>query len=427
VVLTLDEETYTLEPKKVRGVIAVDLKENVTLKTSGRSLTCPPLQQVLANNKWVTAKNLKVGDLVAVSKRLNFGRHRLPDHEIDLLSIWLAEGAGYQITNQTPEIIRVMTKAASHLGLVPAAKDGLQWTFFNGDRTGGPQAGTKNPLRRMLEGHGLWRCNSKTKFVPPIVFRLEEDQISRFLNLFMACDGCVNRRSKNTWAIEIGLANELLVRQLAKLFHKYGIRGQISHKVHRAVSRRDGEPFQSWRFITSDPGCIESFASRIGALSKESQTANARSAAARSRGNCNAYLPISHDDFIKHLVYTPVSKGKFGGYNCVVSRDLPPMLRESLNTWRKQTRYRTSMRRYNSLRQFTDGFFAHLVDRDVAWEEITAVETAGPVTMTRLSIQDGRCYIADGVFTRRPSIESRRIGSFANGGDHRGFQWDLSF
>ncbi|WP_158608155.1 LAGLIDADG family homing endonuclease [Paraburkholderia sp. BL17N1] len=399
-ILTLNEASYVLGSSKVVGVFDRGVSESINVKTAYRSVCCSSERQVLANGVWTDTKGIKRGDLVAVPKRLTFGRRLLPEYEVDLLALWLAEGHNYRISNQTPEIVQVMVDAAAHYGLVPTANDGLNWQLTNGDRTGGPQAGSKNGMRRMLERHGVWGLRSKTKFIPDELFDLQEQQLARFLNLFVACDGCICRRSKDTWALEIGLANERMLSQIGMLLHKFGIRGQIRHKVHNAVGRRSGLPFESWRFIASDPDALEAFASRIGAISKERVVQAAREAALASRGNCNSYLPISHDDFIKHLVYTPVLKNKRSCHNFKVARDLPEELRQGLTSWRKQTPSRVSQRRYAQLKGFSDGFFSAIAEGEVAWEEVTAVEQNAPARGWDLTLAGNRNFIYGGIVTR---------------------------
>jgi hypothetical protein len=180
------------------------------------------------------------------------------------------------------------------------------------------------------------------------------------------------------------------------LLHKFGIRGQVRHKVHNAVSRRDGLPFESWRFIASDPDALEAFGSRIGAISKERAVQAAREAALASRGNCNSYIPISHDDFIRHLVYTPVHKNKRSGHNFKVARDLPEELRQGLTSWRKQTPSRISQRRYSKLKGFSDGFFSAIAEGDVSWEEVTAVERGAPARAWDLTLAGNRNFFYGG-------------------------------
>jgi|GEM_PF-6158064 len=400
--LTINEETYCLETKPVQRVQESGVKATVMVETAGRTLRCSVNSLLLVNSHWGYACDVTPGDLVAVPKHLAFGNKRLTKHELEILAIWLAEGSGYTISNTTPKILDITRSYADAVCLTMVSNDGKDWGLHNGDRTGGPQAGSKNPLRRMLESYGLWGCNSKTKFIPDIVFELKKDQVARFLNLFFACDGNISHRTKNTWSLECGLANERLVRQLAKLLHKFGITGAIRHKVHQKVSTRTGKPFESWTFVTSRPGGISTFATEIGCLAKELQLRQALAAGKLSRGNCNRYLPIAHDDFIRHLQYKPTPKegaARRGGNNAVVGRDLPPALTHCLTSWRKQTATRISTRRYERLRDFSDGFFDSVYIADVAWEEVKTVAPAGEAQTWNMTIEGCQNCISEGIIT----------------------------
>jgi intein/homing endonuclease len=414
-VLTANEDTYKVQPRCVVAVESNGVKETVVVKTAGRSLRSTPHHPILANNTWINAGDLKVGDLVAVPKRLAFGASTLPDHVVDILAIWLAEGNNYTISNTTPEILDAVRRAACAFGkdLTVTSKGGVDWIVSNGDKTGGPQAGSKNPMRIMLEGFGLWGKTSKTKFVPDAVFGLNEGQLARFLNLFFACDGCICKRAGKTWAIEVGLANERMTRQVASLLHKFGIRTQIKHKVHAECSSVTGVAFESWRLIASDSTSIIAFATKIGALSKEKAVSKALDAALRSAGSSNSYLPISHDDFVGHLSYTPKEAGKYGGYNCAVARDLPEELRQGLTSWRKQTPTRMSVRRYEALRGFSDGHFGPIVDGDIAWEEVKSVEKADSVQTWDLSIEGNHNFIANGIVVHNTQLAKICLIKFA--------------
>lgn len=411
-VLTINEDTYALEPKPVKHLHDNGVKDTLRVVTrSGQLIELTPNHPLLANNTWTEARDLKLGDLVAVPRSTVFGNKQIPKHELDMLAIWLAEGADYRISNGTPEIISVMENFVKEFGgdLKLKKETGVDWAITNGKRTGGSQAGTKNPVRSALEKYGVWGLNSKTKFIPNEIFSLPRHQLARFLNLFIACDGSINLRSKNTWAVEIGLANEKMVRQLADLLLKFGIRGQISHKVHSRKSSVTERNFESWRFITSDSKSIETFCEEIGSLSKEEKVDQALLAARASAGSSNNYLPISYDDFVEHLSYEPESKGKYGGYNYAVARELPDELRSELNGWRKITATRVTERRYERLRGFSDGYYNPIADGDVAWDEIVSIEPVGRQQTYDLTIEDNHNFIAGGIVTHNTQLAKTTI------------------
>lgn len=411
-VLTINEGTMLLEPKTVKHVMDNGNKETLLVKTSRRELRCTPNHPILANGEWVDAGNLKVGDLVAVPKRLAFGTKRLPSHVVDYLAIWLAEGSFYTISNTTSEILDVLRKAITGfdngLTLRPSkSKPDVDWKVANGDRSS--RKVSKNAARLMLEGMGLWGRDSKTKFIPDILFELEGDQLARFLNLFFACDGCITKKSKNTWSVELGLANEGMTRQIAKLLHKFGIVGSIYHKVHKSVSAISGKPFESWTYCATNPTSVCAFAERIGCLSKERQLGEAYSAMRRKRININEYLPVRYDEFVRHLTYSPVQKGKYGGYNAVVARDLPCELREGLNVWRKQTVERVSRYRFEKLRGYSDGSLNVYADGDVAWEEVVAIEDGGVCQTWDLTIEDNHNFVSNGIVTHNSFLSKAEL------------------
>lgn len=414
-VLTVSEDRYQIQPQRVVAVESNGIKETVIVKTAGRMLRSTPHHPILANNQWINAGDLKVGDLVAVPKRLAFGSGSMPAHFVDLLAIWLAEGCDYKIANTTSEILDVVRESIARMGrgLNLTSENGVDWQVSNGDRSGGSQAGSKNPMRLMLESMGVWGLNSKTKFIPDAVFALNEAQLARFLNLFFATDGCITHRSGNTWAIEIGLANERMTRQLASLLHKFGIRTQVSHKVHKACSSVTGDSFESWRLIASDSKSIIAFATKIGALSKEKAVQLALDAALKSRGSSNAYLPVPYKNFIEHMEYAPKVVGKYGGYNNFVARDLPEALQSGLNSWRKQTPSRVSVRRFEALRGFSDGYFDPIADGDVAWEEVTSVESAESAQTWDLSIEGNHNFIANGTVVHNTQLAKVCLIKFA--------------
>ena len=421
-VLTVNEDTYELEAKPVQHVLDNGVKETVVVKTSGREIRCTPNHPLLVNNTWIDAGKVKAGDLIAVPKNLAFGNKRMNELDLDILAIWLAEGSGYSISNTTPEILAAVRDYADSRSLEMKSTDSINWSLRNGDRSGGSQAGTKNPLRKLLESFELWGKKSKTKFIPDLIFNLEKDQVARFLNLFFACDGNISRRSKNTWSIECGLANEKMLRQISKLLHKFGVRGAIRHKVHNKKSKITGRNFESWSYVASGSTAIEIFAYEIGCLSKEGRLDEAIVDSSKSRGNCNEYIPITHDEFVGKLDYSPEPKqglARKGGNNAVVGKDLPPELTQGLTNWRKQSSSRCTIKRYKSIRKWTKGYFDPLVYMDVAWEEVKSVEQSDEAQTWDLTIQDNHNFIAEGVVTHNTALAKVTVIRRAAGGKKR--------
>lgn len=413
--LTLNEDTYAIEARPVTGVAHNGVRETVVVRTASRAIRCTPNHPILVNNAWIDAGDLRPGDLVGVARRTTFGNLRMLDHEVDYLAIWLAEGSGHVVSNATPEIVDILRRSVLGFGegtrlVASTSKPGVDWYVTTGRGSGDFKR--QAPVTRLLKRHGLFGLNSKTKRIPDAIYRLPKSQLARFLNLFIACDGCITRRSKRTWSLEIGLANERLVRQLAELLAKFGIRGQIRHKIHKACGK-DGHSFESWTFVASTSDAIFAFATEIGAVSKEAAVDKALQDAARSRGSSNDYLPIAHDAFVEHLKFDLVDQGKYGGHNAIVARGMPEDLRIGLSSWRKQTRTRVSRRRYETLRIHSDGFFDPVADGDLVWEEVLSVEPAAQVETFDLCMEGNHNFFADGICTHNSQLAKIEIATRA--------------
>lgn len=398
-IVCLNPNTYLLEIKKVKAIENNGIKPIYKISTNAHSVLVTDNHPFLQGNEWVEVKDLKVGSLVGTPKSLPFGNFSMPDEDIVLLATWLAEGCRYQISNATPEIIQEVSNACALKGmwLLNDREDGVSWTVYYGERRADK---TLNPLKLLMDKYSLWDCRSKTKFIPDDIFRLNRRQLARFLNLFVACDGCITSRGK-VFELEIGLANERMIKQLQSLFLKFGIRGQVRYKKHKAKSSVTGENFESWTFRVSESKSLQKFCEEIGALSKEEAVFKALQACLKSSGTCNEYLPISYEDFLPHATYDVDSHrvGKYGGYNCKFERGVDPVFREIMKNWRKQSTNRISVKRYEQLRSYSDGYFDPLIDGDVAWEEIKSIEYVGEKETIDLEVEDHHNFIANGFIT----------------------------
>lgn len=403
-VLTVNEQTYELEIKPVQHVHDNGIKDTVLIRTGGRELHCTPNHPLLVNNRWVEAGNIKTGDLVAVPRSTLFGTQRMADHEVDFLAIWLAEGEKSHVSNTTPAVLDALRTAlaAWDCELVHIQKADWRWRRAAHSKNFG-RGGLSTAPRAFLEKLGLFSLNSKTKRIPDCIFRLPEDQLARFLNLFIACDGSISTTTKRQARLEIGLANQHMVRQLASLLHKFGIRGGIRHKIHKSLNKH-GVPYESWSYVSSRKIDILSFCERIGAIGKKQSVDIARQVASTSAGSCNDYLPISHDDFAKHLDCERRQLGKNGGHNAVVARGLPENARQNLTAWRRQTPKRCSVRRYAVVRGYSDGYFDPIADGGLVWEEVKAVAATGEKQTYDLTVEGNHNFIANGLVTHNTHL-----------------------
>lgn len=386
---------YRIEPKRILAFQNNGVRETVTVKTASRSLCSTPNHPHFVNGDWVEAKDIKTGDLLAVPRSTNFGDHEMAKHELDLLAIWLAEGSDNRISNTDSEILQITADAVKSFDcrLEHMRGPDYRWVY---------DSGKVSPATKFLKDIGVWGRDSKTKFIPDEVFRLKEDQLARFLNLFFATDGCITKSG----CLEIGLANERMVRQLSDLLCKFGIHGSVNHKIHKACSSRTGEHFESWRWKTKDKTSVLNFCEKIGAIGKEKAVNNAYKLALASSGNRNRYIPLSYEQALSHLNFETENVGRYGGYNAAVKRGMPEDLRLILNSWRKQNKNRCSVQRFESLRPWLDNTLEHLTDGDIIWEEVTEIVSSGEQQTFDVTVEDNGNLFANGVLSHNTHLSA---------------------
>lgn len=207
----------------------------------------------------------------------------------------------------------------------------------------------------------------------------------------------------------MGLANPVMLSQIAQLLLKFGIRGRFRHKTHKALNRF-GAPYESWDFVFNDSRYLEIFCTEIGALAKEDRCEEALSSARKSAGSCNAYLPIGIEEIIPFLTYAPTSERRAGRRSSnAVLKDAPSELLALLTSWRKQSPHRCSVRRWEQIRPWTRGEYDNLANGGVAWEEVLAVTPVGKAETYDLTVEDSHNFIVEGLVTHNTETRKRKL------------------
>jgi len=397
---------------KVVGLMNNGMRPTLNIRLSGRVLPCTDNHPLLVNgNHWVNAGDVRVNDLVAVLRSdPQFGTERMADDDLDFLAMWLAEGAAYTISNQTPAIVNRLHEVAAGWDLTPTSDDGCAWYLKMNAPRHDANLGVRHQARLLLERLGLWGRDSKTKFIPDCVFKLPRDQLARFLSVFYGCDGycCpkTERGGRVAYTIGTGLANRLMVRQMSALLLKFGIRGSFTHRHHAARSRRTGQRFHSWRLETVCSDGIVRFAEEIGMLGKETAVQRALIAAkALTRPNCNDLLPITEQEFSDHVV---IRRYHITPHNARI-RGAAPDLLQNMSLWRNRNSRRVSRAMFEKIRKHSDGSFDNLADGDVVWERVVAIEDGGVRQTYDLEVEGEHNFIVEGAVVHNSEMAKRKL------------------
>lgn len=191
---------------------------------SGRSIIVSYDHPMLSTFGYVEAKDLKPGNRIQALRAKIDSDYEIQDEELLLATLMIFDGhckSNLSFCNMDPKVVEVAKKCAAYYGCSLKQYDNKsQYSYWF---TGGVNSGIANMLRKL----GLYGHLAYTKRVPAEWFNLSMRQKYMFIDMMIATDGAVDTRSGQ---IQIGLANEGLIRDVQTLLSTMGI---VSTYIHR--------------------------------------------------------------------------------------------------------------------------------------------------------------------------------------------------
>lgn len=213
---------------------------------SGREVEATANHPFMTLNGWVPLGELKVGNRVAVPRRVPEPvlTQRMADDEVILLAHMIGDGSC--VKNQPiryasidEENLAAVTQAATHFG-VTAVRDDYPAARVTTLRMPAPYHlthGKRNPIAAWLDKLGLFGLRSHEKFIPAEVFALPNDQLVLFLRHLWATDGSVSWDARQGQGrVYYASTSRRLVDDVAQLLLRVGVFGRIK-KVTKAGYR----------------------------------------------------------------------------------------------------------------------------------------------------------------------------------------------
>lgn len=185
---------------------------------SGRKITASYDHPILTVFGYKQLQELKVGDRVqALCAELD-SNYEIDDNELLLAALLIFEGKcgdrSIAFANTDPKVVEVAKKAVKHFGCqIKQYKGAKPFEYWI---TGGYSGGVCQMLKRNnLLGHTAYN-----KRIPRNWFGLSMRQKYMFVDMMIATDGCIDKRSGQ---ICIGLANKELIQDIQHLLSTMGI------------------------------------------------------------------------------------------------------------------------------------------------------------------------------------------------------------
>ena len=194
-------------------------KDTYTIRMrSGRSITASYDHPVLTLFGYTELKDLKIGDRIQTLCAEIDTEYEIDDNELLLATLLIFEGKcgdrSIAFANTDPKVVEVAKKAVKHFGCqIKQYKGAKPFEYWI---TGGYSGGVCQMLKRNnLLGHTAYN-----KRIPRNWFGLSMRQKYMFIDMMIATDGAINKRSGQ---ICIGLANKGLIQDIQHMLSTMGI------------------------------------------------------------------------------------------------------------------------------------------------------------------------------------------------------------
>lgn len=209
----------------VNPVTAIEPAYKPSLKInmrSGRSIIVSDDHPMLSTFGYVEAKDLKPNDRIqALCAELD-GDYEIPDEELIFSTVMIFEGhckPNYTFANTDPLVVKAMTSACNKLDIeIKQYETCASFEYY---------LNNKVAIRSVLQKYGLEGHLAYDKRLPKDWFALSMRQKYMFIDMMIATDGAVDKRSGQ---IQIGLANEGLIQDIQMLLSTMGIPTTYIHR-----------------------------------------------------------------------------------------------------------------------------------------------------------------------------------------------------
>jgi replicative DNA helicase len=355
---------------------------------SGRQIRCSAQHRMLAQDDWKRADELGPGDRLALARSLPEPVNPItwPEHHLILLAHLVGDGSyvkhqPLRYTTASEDNSDAVREAAVRFGCTVTRHEGRgAWHHL-------VIAGTGNRWQpslvcAWLKDLGIFGQDSRDKHLPQAIFQLDRSQLALFLRHLWATLGSITLGSSGRSRIYFASPSERLVRDVAALLLRFGIVGRIK-RVHA------GEGLGWYHCEVSGAEQQGIFLDAVGAFGPRlERAARLADELATVRGEANLQ---SRQREIVDRVRTAVNDPDMG------QRHMAGMRASSYGGAAQFKLAPTRRTLLGVAEALEDEPLRELVQNDLFWDTVVAVEPDGEEEVFDLTVPGNSCWLADGL------------------------------
>lgn len=385
-IVTMTED-YKLSSHFTNEILDNGIKEvfRITTKT-GRHIDATGNHPFFTAKGWVAIDNLKPGDRVALAGNLGyFGHHEMNENEIKLLAYMIGDG------NCTTKSIRFCTASDAIKKEIERAVNYFDCDLIqyksNRDidynivkRYNKNNRMFENPIKKVLEEHGLFGKGAHDKRVPEAIFKLSKNDTATFLSRLYATDGWAHTKNNKQQIGYCSVSRELIA-DIQHLLLKFGINSYVNTKK----AKYKDTVKVSYQLLITNSNDIIKFYKEIGIFSKESAVKRAFESAI-DNNKYDYYLPKEILEFVEE---DRINKGLSKADLCKFNPNA--RLRMKYDVQRSRLKEFAEVLDNDDLKAFADGEFI--------FDEIVSIESLGEMQTYDLSVPLTMNFVAEDFIT----------------------------
>lgn len=358
-VLAYNDKTHQLEIDYAAASVELPKEACVRVTTrTGRQVSVNMEHRFKKLNEWVYPKDLRVGDRIAVPKKLTCVKAtgRVPDAWA--LGLLVGDGSLTQImvsvTSADPDVVNKLYEIYS----VGNTEGSIQYRLHK--------------QRARMEEVGLIGKGAYEKRVPDCIFTACNEDIATFLSGYLDADAHVNMHGGGS--VEYYSVSKALLQDVQHLLTRLGVVSVLTPKL----GKYKGEDHHSWRLTIRSKSVVRmaEVLNPVGSRRHQLQTLAAVMDDGNDAGAMVDLLPQEAHTLIRH------SEDWF-------RRNDHPRPNRSYEMTRTKARNIAIAEDNNELRQ--------LAEADILWDQVTSIEDIGDQHCYTISVDRLENYVANDI------------------------------
>lgn len=271
--------------------------------------------------------------------------------------------------------------------------------------------GTTNKLRLFIREFGLDGKKSKDKFVPKIIFNLNEEKIALFLRVLFSGDGSIySRKTKNKneeFIVEYSSISKRLIDDVSLLLNQVGI-------VHTITSKKFRDNlYYCYRITISNQNQVKKFIDLVGFIGEKQEIALEILPRLKEHKFTNIdKVPRVIREYLKNKGYNYTELDRFLNYDEIIKKRKEKNFKEI----RKDKTIRTPCVFKQSKIDFLrihlekvndyvkDSVISFICNKDILWDKIKKIEFSKEDETYDLEVPEFHNFVANGIIAHNSAI-----------------------